>query len=120
MNDHINPTPLQRARQLRKSMTDAETILWQQLRNRKLGGFKFRRQHPINHYIADFFCYECRLVVEVDGPYHNEPDQKAYDEARTMRLKELNISVIRFANCDVMERTEFVLKEILHHLMNRS
>jgi len=99
-------------------MTDAETILWQQLRNRKLAGFKFRRQQPIEHYIADFFCFECRLVVEVDGAYHDEPDQKAYDEARTMRLKELNISVIRFSNHDVMQNTEQVLEEIQRRLIS--
>jgi very-short-patch-repair endonuclease len=69
-----------RARELRKSSTPAEQLLWQALRNRNLGDHKFRRQHPIGPYIADFFCAEVGLVVEVDGGSHL--DQIAYDQDR--------------------------------------
>jgi very-short-patch-repair endonuclease len=86
------------ARQNRQMLTDAEKILWECLRNRRLKGFKFRRQHPIADFIADFFCLECNLVVEVDGDYHNERDQKEYDEGRTYDLSELKVKVIRFTN----------------------
>ena len=58
------------ARELRRNLTEAEKILWQELRNRKLGGFKFRRQHPINKFVADFYCHEVKLIVELDGSQH--------------------------------------------------
>src|SRR5687767_1170997 len=96
------------ARVNRQVQTEAEAILWKCLRNRNLGGFKFRRQHPIANFIADFFCLECNLVVEIDGDYHNEREQKEYDEGRTYELGELNIKVIRFANREVLENLDFV------------
>jgi very-short-patch-repair endonuclease len=104
------------ARMNRQVQTEAEVILWRCLRNRNLGGFKFRRQHPIADFIADFFCLECNLVVEVDGDYHNEREQKQYDEGRAYELGELNIKVIRFTNREVFENLDFVLKEISNHL----
>ncbi len=104
------------ARLNRKVQTEAEEILWHCLRNRKLKGFKFRRQHPIAHFIADFFCIEANLVIELDGPYHKEPGQREYDEGRTFELRELNVKVIRFTNEEVIGNTEFVLREILNHL----
>jgi very-short-patch-repair endonuclease len=110
-----NPRLFHFARLNRKAQTEAEKILWGCLRNRKLG-FKFRRQHPIADFIADFFCLESNLVVEVDGDYHNELEQQQYDEGRTYELSELNISVIRFTNKEVVENLEYVLKTILNHL----
>jgi very-short-patch-repair endonuclease len=104
------------ARQNRKVMTEAEKVLWGHLRDRRLNGFKFRRQHPIANFIVDFFCLEAHLVVEVDGEYHDETDQKAYDEARTFELSELQIKVIRFTNNEVIGNTRFVLDEIERHL----
>jgi very-short-patch-repair endonuclease len=104
------------ARQNRKDMTEAEKILWSHLRDRRLNGFKFRRQHPIADFIADFFCLECNLIVEVDGGYHNNKEQQLYDEGRTYELKEYKINVIRFTNEEVLENTLFVLNEIKRHL----
>jgi very-short-patch-repair endonuclease len=104
------------ARLNRKIQTEAEKILWDCLKNRKLKGFKFRRQHPIAHFIADFFCLESNLVIEIDGSYHNERGQREYDEGRTFELDELNVKVIRFTNEEVIENTEFVLREISKHL----
>ena len=104
------------ARLNRQAQTEGEKVLWNWLRNRKLNGFKFRRQHPIAYFIADFFCLECNLVVEVDGDYHNEIEQRQYDEGRTYELSELNIKVIRFTNEEVIENIDFVLKEISNHL----
>jgi very-short-patch-repair endonuclease len=93
--------------------TEAEEILWQRIRNRRLNGLKFRRQHPLAYFIADFFCLECNLVIEIDGDYHNETGQKDYDEGRTFELQELNIFVIRFTNSEVIDNINFVLAEIL-------
>jgi very-short-patch-repair endonuclease len=104
------------ARLNRKVPTEAENILWQNLRNRKLGGFKFRRQHPIAEFIADFFCAESNLVVEVDGDYHRDNRQNKYDKDRTFELGELKINVIRFTNREVLEDIDFVLETILSHL----
>ena len=82
----------------------------------KTQGFKFRRQHPIAHFIADFFCLESNLVIEIDGSYHDEREQQEYDEGRTFELEEINVKVLRFTNEEVIRDTEFVLNEILNHL----
>lgn len=120
MDDNLhkgaNPQLFQFARLNRQVQTEAEKVLWECLRNRKLNGFKFRRQHPITHFIADFFCLEYNLVIEVDGDYHNEREQKQYDEGRTFELGELNIKVIRFTNREVLENIDFVLESILQYL----
>jgi very-short-patch-repair endonuclease len=67
----------------RKLSTKAEQVLWTHLRNRKLHGYKFRRQHPILDFIADFYCHGCKLIIELDGEYHNAIEQRQYDEGRT-------------------------------------
>jgi very-short-patch-repair endonuclease len=92
--NHIRPEIRQRARELRKSSTPTEQKLWQALRNCNLGVYKFRRQHPIGPYIADFFCAEVRLVVEVDGGGHL--DQIAYDQDRADWLEGQGYHVIRY------------------------
>jgi very-short-patch-repair endonuclease len=102
----------QRTRELRKSSTPAEQKLWQALRNRNLGDYKFRRQHPIGPYISDFFCAEVGLVVEVDGGGHL--DQIAYDQDRTTWLESQGYHVIRFYNDDVLNHLDDVAQEILN------
>ena len=104
------------ARLNRQAQTEAEIILWSFLRNRGLKGFKFRRQHPIADFIADFYCLESNLVVEVDGDYHLDHHQKEYDEGRSYVLSEFDIKVVRFTNKEVLEDIEFVLEEISRHL----
>jgi leucyl-tRNA synthetase/very-short-patch-repair endonuclease len=98
-------------REKRKNQTEAENILWQELRNKKTG-FKIRRQHAIDVFIADFICIEKKIVIEVDGEYHNDPDQKKYDEQRTFVLNELGFHVIRFLNNEVINNTQTVVEEI--------
>ena len=88
-----------RARELRRQSTDAEWRLWAIVRNRQLGGFKFRRQVPIDRYFADFACWEAKLVVEVDGSQHQ--NQIAYDTARTAVLEMCGWRVIRFDSREV-------------------
>jgi len=102
----------QYGRELRQSSTKAETILWEYLRNRKLEGLKFGRQHPIDKFVADFYCHEKKLVVELDGAVHDDKMNAQYDEARTYELKGSGIKVIRFRNSEVENNISFVLNEI--------
>src|SRR6478609_5306257 len=81
------------ARDLRLRTTEAEQKLWSLLRNRQLKGKKFRRQHAISNYIVDFYCNECKLVIELDGKFHTPGEAKEYDAARTALLNELGITV---------------------------
>jgi very-short-patch-repair endonuclease len=109
----IYPPILARARDMRHLLTPAEAKLWARLRNRQLDGFKFRRQHIIGRFIPDFYCAQCRLIVEVDGDSHAEPDQAEYDRARTEWLNARGYIVIRFANRDILRDTDVVLGAIL-------
>jgi very-short-patch-repair endonuclease len=101
-------TTLANSRHLRKEMTDSERKLWQHLRAGRLDGLKFRRQHPIPPYIADFCCIEKKLVVELDGSQHS---QEA-DAARTRFLESQGWRVIRFWDNDVLLATEAVVEAI--------
>jgi len=98
------------ARHLRREQTAAEDILWAQLRNRRLAGWKFRRQSPAFGYVPDFYCAEARLTIEVDGIHHN--DQIERDRARTLALQAYGLTEIRFSNQDVSERLPWVVREI--------
>jgi len=101
----------------RQHQTPAEEKLWNELRNRKLAGFKFRRQHPIEAYIPDFVCLEKKLVVEVDGGYHNDEEQKKIDDLRTKTLQKNHYNLVRFTNEEVLDKTEWVLEEIKKSLL---
>ena len=101
----------QYGRELRLDSTDAEKLLWAELRNR-LKGLKFRRQHPLDKFIVDFYCNEKKLVVELDGAVHDEKINKDYDEARTALLAGLNVFVLRFRNEEVINNMKEVLKKI--------
>ncbi len=107
-------TARNRARRMRKTFTDAEMRLWQLLRGRNLKDFKFRRQHPLGPYIADFICLEQRLVIEVDGGQHQE--QAAYDGKRTKDLEAAGYRVLRFWDNDVLLKTNDVMEAIYHAL----
>jgi very-short-patch-repair endonuclease len=100
------------ARDLRKAQTLTEDILWQYLRGRKLDGLKFRRQHPLMEYVADFYCHEKKLVIELDGSVHDSKINLDYDQGRTNWLAELEVTVIRFRNEEVIYKMEFVINEI--------
>ncbi|HEY5721208.1 MAG TPA: DUF559 domain-containing protein [Allosphingosinicella sp.] len=109
--------PLERARQLRRAMTPAEKRLWSALRNRRLEGFKFRRQDWIGPFVADFVCWKARLIVEVDGSQHGE--QVEYDEGRDDYLAREGFMVLRFWNNEVTNDLEAVLSSIRVHLLER-
>ena len=100
-----------RARSLRVGQTDAEQLLWHHLRNRRLQGWKFRRQNEIGLYVVDFVCPDAGLIVELDGGQHGE--QLIYDEARTRKLREQGYRVLRFWNNDALTNTEGVFEAIL-------
>ncbi len=110
------PKRFENARFLKKVQTEAEAVLWERLRGRKLSGFKFRRQHPVDNYIVDFYCHESRLVIEVDGKIHEQNDNPDYDKNRTQDLIALGLMVIRFTNEQVLQDIDLVLEEIKRNL----
>ncbi|OGT28335.1 MAG: hypothetical protein A2Z17_01640 [Gammaproteobacteria bacterium RBG_16_66_13] len=91
---------LKNARKLRHPMTPAELALWRRVRDGQLG-VKIRRQHPVGRYIADFYCPRARLVIEVDGDIHVEPDRARHDAERTSWLEARGYRILRFMNADV-------------------
>ena len=101
---------------LRNSLTMAEVILWKYLQRRQLDGKKFRRQHSIGPYIADFYCPECRLIVEIDGSQHYDEEAVEYDRRRTEYMAERNIRVLRFQNREVFQNLQYVLEAIQMNL----
>ena len=107
------------AKRNRKNPTLAEAALWEQLRGKKLEGYKFRRQHQIGEFIVDFVCLEKRLVIEVDGGYHETYEAKVYDDDRTAYLAFNGYKVIRFKNEEVLSNTEGVLDKIYLELCHR-
>lgn len=115
-NDNLHKDAIgklyQYGRELRQESTEAEKLLWAELRNRKLNGLKFRRQHPLDKFIVDFYCNERKIVVELDGSVHDEKINKDYDEARTAMLAGLNVIVLRFQNEEVISSIEDVLNKI--------
>ncbi len=103
------------ARHLRQDGTDAERSLWHHLRNRSLMGCKFRRQHPVGHFIVDFACLEHRVVVELDGSQHGT----AQDGRRTLEIQAAGYTVLRFWNNDALSRQQVVLSMIFDALALR-
>ena len=109
-----NPRIVAYSRELRANATNAEgRLLWSFLRNRQLGGLKFRRQHPFGPYVADFFCREARIVIELDGDHHGGDLERRNDARRTAYFRARGIRVLRF---DVLCSTEEVLTVIWRHV----
>jgi very-short-patch-repair endonuclease len=100
-------------RRLRNNATEAEILLWDCLRASRVDGFKFRRQHPIGRYIADFYCREARLVIELEGSVHNRKEQKDYDRIRQETLKLRGLRLLRIKNREVERNVQGVLQKIL-------
>ena len=107
-----------RARDLREAPTDAESLLWYYLRDRRLANHKFRRQRPIGPYFADFACLEAKLIVELDGGQHAEAAE--YDESRTRFMEAQGFRVLRFWNNEVLAKKDAVLERILQVLLEGS
>jgi very-short-patch-repair endonuclease len=106
----MSPKSLDYARRLRKDMTDAERALWRLLRDRRMDGWRFRRQQPIDRYIVDFVCLEARLIIEVDGGQHSESET---DKARDAHLQSKGFHVLRFWNNDVLANADGVHRTIM-------
>jgi predicted house-cleaning NTP pyrophosphatase (Maf/HAM1 superfamily)/very-short-patch-repair endonuclease len=104
------------AREIRKSQTDAESLIWWLMRDRRLGGYKFRRQHPVERYVLDFYCHDKRLAIELDGGQHTTEQRRTTDDARNRFLTAHGIRVVRFWNHDVLQDTETVLEAIWNAL----
>lgn len=98
------------ARHLRREQTSAETLLWQNLRNRRCGGYKFRRQVPLDKFIVDFLCTSHKLIIEIDGPTHE--GREAYDVERTQILQSLGYHVLRIKNDDCYEDVHATVEAI--------
>ena len=106
------------ARELRKKLTPSEQILWNSVRNRQVDNYKITRQYPIffehngksRFFIADFYCHECRLIIEVDGGIHET--QKEYDHLRELMLTELDFTIIRFSNSEILDNLPQVIEKI--------
>ena len=108
----MNNDNIDLARNLRKNMTPQERKLWALLRNNQYKNFSFRRQYPIGNYIVDFICWELKLVIEIDGGQHNQPQDIEYDQVRTNFLKEKGFRVIRFWNNDIDNNIEGVFEKL--------
>ena len=100
------------AKQLRGRMTPAEILMWDQLKNKQFKGYKFRRQHPIHHFIVDFYCHELKLIIEIDGKYHDSEEQKNKDLNRTELLAFQGLREIRFTNEEIITNIISVLKKL--------
>ncbi len=110
----VNAAKTDRTRALRRNATRVELLLWNKIRSRQLGGFKFVRQEAIGRYVVDFVCRECRLIIEVDGGQHAD---NARDQIRDRWLREHNYRIMRFWNHDVLGNTNGVLETILAALL---
>lgn len=105
-----NRTLLKFSHKNKEEQTDAEKLLWFHLRNRRLKGYKFRRQYPIQNYILDFYCVEKKLAVELDGGQHIQ--RELYDKKRTRQLQQIGIKVLRFWDNEVLQNADNVLEQI--------
>ena len=108
---------IEAARLLRESMTFYEKLLWERLKTKQICGLRFRRQHPIDFFIADFYCHQARLVVEIDGDIHYQKSE--YDDGRTAEMERYFIKVIRFTNTEVEKNIESVIKRIKYEVNRR-
>ena len=113
----VDPRLLDFAKKLRSGQAPAEQILWECLRNRRLNGLKFRRQVPIDEYVADFCCAECKVIVETDGRSHY--GRLANDEERSGKLIAKGYFVVRYENGDVFDDLEAVLADLAGHCESR-
>jgi cyclase len=101
---------IETAKILRNNMTYHENLLWEKLKGKQIYGVRFRRQHPIMFFIADFYCHEAKLVVEVDGDIHN--DKTDYDDGRSAEMEKYGIIVLRITNAEVETSLENVIYKI--------
>lgn len=110
---HVRAMTRDNARRLRRDSTDAERLIWKELRAHRLDGISFRRQTPVGPFIVDFVCHAAGLVIEIDGGQHYEAPGRAADAARDAYLKAKDFDILRFSNADVLTNLPGVLETIL-------
>ncbi len=108
------------AEDLRKNPTESESIMWDILKSEAYVEYRFRRQHPISKFIADFYSHKLRMVIEIDGGYHLRHEQREYDSFRDSDMKEFGISVIRFSDNDVINNSSLVTERLSHFINKNS
>ena len=114
------PIHFEFARKLRDNQTAPEIFLWQQLKSSQtLPKVRFKRQHPILHFIVDFYCHKAKLIIEIDGGYHDTPEQYYSDKSRQAELENIGLKVIRFTNEQIFGDIENTLKKIEEEVKNR-
>ena len=116
---NTKPEIKERRKELRNNMTAEEKIIWKYIKNNQLG-VKFRRQHSIDYYIADFYCSELKIVIEIDGSQHYSEDGIEYDMEREEFMKSIGIRTIRFSNYDVLNNIEGVVEKIKEEIKTKS
>jgi very-short-patch-repair endonuclease len=114
-----SPKIFSNAKKLRENATEAEEKLWLAVRNSQIEGYKFRRQHPFSIYIADFYCNALKLVIEIDGGYHLDEEQRLLDEKRTNDIEFQGLKVIRFTNAEVLMQLPEVIGKIKEFIKTR-
>ncbi|MCU4163552.1 endonuclease domain-containing protein [Carboxylicivirga caseinilyticus] len=125
VSDQVNmfynakPHIFEKAKALRKNMTKSELILWDKLKGKQILGLRFRAQHPIDIFIADFYCHPIKLVIEVDGLIHLKQQQIEYDIGREAELSHWNIRIIRFTNQQIETNLDYVIQEITSECKRR-
>ncbi|MFD0765622.1 endonuclease domain-containing protein [Mucilaginibacter lutimaris] len=115
-----DPKLKQLARNLRNDSTFGEILLWKELKNKQLHGYDFQRQKPLLNFIADFYCYELNLVIEIDGQYHNHEEQYKLDVLREVELVKYNLTIIRFTEMEVRKDMSNVLRTIEQHILEHN
>ena len=115
---HVGAKPelFRYAQEMRKNPTESEKVLWNILRKFRSQGYIFRRQHPVDIFIADFYCHKLKLVVEVDGGYHDTEQAMEYDDGRSAELENYGLNIIRFTNDQVLKETEKVTSQIQNYI----
>src|SRR5215471_13139301 len=114
-----DPRLIEFARRMRREPTPAEEAMWRLLRNRQLAGYKFRRQHPVGLYIADFYAPSAALVVDLDGHTHTSEEGIEHDRIRHAYLESLGLAVVRFWNFEVKENPDGVLNRVCELRLER-
>jgi very-short-patch-repair endonuclease len=114
---HYNPKLKQTARMLRKNMTLAEILLWQQIKGKKLLGYDFHRQKPIDDYVVDFYCPQLKLVLEIDGDSHDGKEEA--DRVRQTKLESNGLTVLRFWDADVKDNVDGITEQLREWIESR-
>ncbi len=117
---NASPEIFEKAKYLRKNMTSAERILWEHLKGKKMLNLRFRPQHPIYKFIADFYCHPLKIIIEIDGGIHHSNDQHKYDIDREDEIRNWGIKIIRFNNEEIVNNLDNVLNKIKEVCINQT